>query len=100
MIQVNWTRTDILNYCNQDLDLSNELYKQLSKLVAEEIDWEITSNLRQQLGWFKAKVNPDHDIDKIEEWTKLNCQGEVAHRGTDWQFNLEKDFVLFILTWA
>lgn len=70
-----------------------------AKLLQEEIDWEILSDILVECGWIKVDISPEQIPTIVETWVKGNVQGKYKVRGPTWVFESEKDAMMFILRW-
>lgn len=81
-----------------DKDLEGEL----AKVLQEEIDWEIMTDMMVTLGWVKVNLNHFKDryqsID-IQEWLNANCKGHYMNRSTMFIFQKAEDAEWFSLKW-
>lgn len=80
--------------------LEDELAAELSKQIADEIDWEILTDIYVQMG--HTRVIVDADINKeweLKVWTEGNCKGNYQYRGSTFIFEDVKDANWFKLRW-
>ena len=84
--------------------LENILAKEVSKHIADEIDFEVMSTLLvESCGWHKVRRSPfvsNKEAVDIKSWIDKNCQEHVHSRGYTWIFESEKDALMFSLRWA
>lgn len=84
-------------------DLVDKYADQLSKEIADEIDWGIIKTMLKSCGWTEIKFSPIHPMERanqIKNWVKTNCKGNVKSRHDCFMFEHEKDAVNFVLKWA
>ena len=74
------------------------LEEELAKIIKQEIDWEIRSNILKSEGWIPVRV--EYTDDAIIAWCQLNVKGRYEFFDRNWLFQQEKDAMLFILTWC
>jgi hypothetical protein len=92
-----------------DSDLRETIEEQFAKVLQEEIDREVMSDLEDQIykdrGWILSRYDEKyehHDLDKIVLWVETNAQGEwkmAAHQCVVY-FEREADASHFILKWS
>ena len=82
--------------------LELELEERMSKILAEEIDWELISEMMVSAGWtivnlsrFKDRY---HAID-IDSWIEENCSGKHMKRSKTYVFEKSQDAEWFSLRW-
>ncbi len=86
-------------------DMHPKLVDEMSKVLAEEIDWEIMMGLLVELGYIRIcmtwpeRMNEVH-AHEIKEWCRANLKEDYHGRGSDWYFKSEKDATMFSLRWA
>ena len=82
--------------------LEDTLSKEMSKILAEEIDWEVMVDMIASVGWIKVDLprinNRYHSID-IEVWVEENCRGKHMKRGRTFVFERKEDAEWFSLRW-
>ena len=84
------------------MTLEDELAAKMSKIMADEIDWEILADILVQSGWFM--VDLDHYKDRyqsidIETWIDENCKGKYKKRSRTFVFEKKEDAAWFKLRW-
>ena len=83
-------------------DLEDELTEKMSKLLAEEIDWELISDMMIAVGWTKVTLDRlkdrYHSID-IQDWLNDNCKGHYKQRSRTFVFEKAEDAEWFSLRW-
>lgn len=79
--------------------LKTQFEIECAKILQEEIDWEILSDMMVECGWTKVEISLDR-MHIVEKWIEENIQGKYKFRGTDWLFESEKDATMFILRWS
>jgi hypothetical protein len=82
--------------------LEDTLSEEMSKILAEEIDWELMVDMIASVGWIKVDLprinNRYHSID-IELWIDENCRGKHMKRGRTFVFERKEDAEWFSLRW-
>jgi hypothetical protein len=81
-------------------DLEKEVLEKAAREMAEQIDFEVLSQL---LGWTKVELPeyPGRFISMdIDIWIEQNCSGTVRSLGSKFIFENPKDATLFILRWV
>jgi hypothetical protein len=83
-------------------NLEAELAEKMSKILAEEIDWEIMADMLVQAGW--VMVDLPHYKDRyqsidVETWIDDNCKGKYKKRSTTFVFEKKEDAAWFKLRW-
>ena len=94
-IKSNWT-------FDADVDLT-EVGKEFSKILQEEIDWEVMVDILTEIGWTKIELpNKFLPVSGIElhKWREQNLTGNWKAHGGTWLFEKEKDAVVFALRWT
>lgn len=82
--------------------LDEELAEQMSKILAEEIDWETMADMLVAVGWVKVQLDWVKDRYKsidIRVWLDDNCKGHYKNRSTTFVFEKEEDAEWFSLRW-
>lgn len=81
-----------------------EVIDEMSKILQEEIDWEIMCQIMKEIGWTEITTSWDikslEETYEIKEWCEMNLKGHRKGRGKTWLFELEKDASMFALRWA
>lgn len=80
-------------------NIEDELVKTLSDEISKEIDFGISAELFNQIGWTEIKFTPSGRYFEIDAWCKENTAG-VHGYGSRWLFKDEKDITMFILRWS
>jgi hypothetical protein len=83
--------------------LEDQMMENLSKEIAEEIDWEILADIFKACGWVTITFNPrmsDVRAHLVKEWLKKNCKGHYRSRKDIFMFEHESDAVNFSLRWS
>lgn len=79
-----------------------ELVNEMSKILQEEIDWEILASVFVKSGWTMVDLERFHDryhaVD-IELWIDENCTGKHMKRGRTFVFEKKQDAEWFMLKW-
>jgi hypothetical protein len=74
-----------------------------AKAIAEEIDWELISDMMVAVGWTKVTLpkfrvyGPTVDMNN---WMHNECKHYWKHRGNTWVFESQEEAALFKLTWS
>ena len=83
-------------------NLEQEIAKNLSKQMKQEIDREILWGMLKELGWTRVTLgrlqDNKHAID-ITYWIEEYCTGAHEREGRDFIFENPKDASMFILKW-
>lgn len=79
-----------------------EVANQMSKLIQEEIDWELITDMMLAVGWTKVTMDKIkdryHSID-IQLWLDSNCKGHYKNRGSIFMFEKAEEAEWFSLRW-
>ena len=81
-------------------DVEKDAIDNLSRIMAEEIDWELMVDMMIAVGWIKVSIpNPWSDMTsslsrEIKEWCKENVKGHYNNRGRMWVFENAEWFML------
>lgn len=84
-----------------ELEISNEALK----ILQEEIDWEIISEMLVAEGWTQVTVSNTtanyayRNPKKMEDWINKNIKGKSRGRGVSWFFENAEDAAWFALRW-
>lgn len=91
------TATQVMEY-----NLIEEAVARASKRLADEIDFQIISDMLISSGWEKVVLKPmSHEkSDAIDCWTSTNCNHDFKNMGLVWIFKDRSDAVNFLLRWA
>ncbi len=82
------------------LDYGINIDKEVTKILQEQIDWDIlVKSLTLHGGWHKVILSK-FDRSEVEAWCKEHICGEYESRGSTWVFKEEKDYILFLLRWS
>jgi hypothetical protein len=91
MISAKWTLEEL-----EELNID----KEFSKILQEQIDWEILVESRILHGGWHKVILSKFDRSEVEAWCKEHICGEYESRGAIWVFKEEKDYTLFLLRWS
>ncbi len=84
------------------MNLEDEIAEDLSKQIAQEIDFELMIDILIACGWHKVVLRPmTHERSReIDQW--INTQVKYKHktRGLVWMFENQGEAVNFTLRWA
>lgn len=83
-------------------ELEEELSEEMSKILAEEIDWEIMVDMIASVGWTKVdlpRIKDRYQSIDIELWIDENCTGKHMKRSKTFVFEKKKDAEWFSLRW-
>ena len=84
-------------------DIENDMMKQAARRMAEDIDREVLWGMLIGLGWKRHLLDRlkdnNHAVD-ISYWLDENCRGAYERNGRDFIFEDERDYLMFVLTWA
>ena len=84
-------------------DISDELLERMSAEVAEEINWDIISDMLIEQGWVRVVLLgsiPPYKKNDILDWLHVTCLTKFRQRGSEFLFKEEKDAVMFTLRWS
>ena len=85
------------------IDIRDEMMKQAARRMAEDIDREVLWGMLIGLGWKRHLLDRlkdnNHAVD-ISYWLDENCRGAYERNGRDFIFEDERDYLMFVLTWA
>ncbi len=74
-----------------------------AKEMAEEIDWELISDMMVALGWTKVTL-PRFRVSgatlDMNNWMHNECRYHWKHRANIWVFESQEEAALFKLTWS
>lgn len=83
--------------------LEDQMASELSKQMAEEIDWEIISDMMVHVGWVKVELptlgSNKRAID-MNDWMHNECTKHWKRRGKTFLFESKEEAALFRLTWS
>lgn len=84
------------------MNLEQEIANDLSKHIAQEIDFELLVDILIACGWHKIVLRPmTHEYGKeIDRWVKLQVKGKHKTMGLVWVFERDSDAINFTLKWA
>ncbi len=84
------------------MNLEEEIATDLSRQMAESIDFEIIADIMCRFGWVRVDLTPFtdnyHAVD-ITYWLDENCKGEYKRNGRYFLFENSKDANWFRLRW-
>ena len=84
--------------------LEDQIADELSRQLAEEIDFEVLCSLLVQTGWIQVKLEdvlqPSKQTAGMVNWLHEECSGHWRHRGKTFVFENKEDAALFRLTWV
>ena len=81
------------------MKLEQEIADKLAKKIADQIDWNILSEILVSGGWKKVIREPlFYDAD-IQGWLDLIRIGHVRSMGNAWLFEKEQAAIMFSLRW-
>ena len=85
------------------MSLEQEIMEKLSKEIAQEVDFDILSDLLVYSGWVKIELdtleNNNNAID-MSEWLDINCKHKVNRLGRRFVFESSAEAEWFILRWT
>lgn len=84
-----------------EIDLEQNIINDMSKQLADDIDWEIITGFLIESGWNKVVLEPmtkEHS-DNIDQWVLEHIKGKHTTRGLVWVFEEDKDAMWFKLKW-
>ena len=85
------------------INIEDEMMKQAARRMAEDIDREVLWGMLIGLGWKRHLLDRlkdnNHAVD-ISYWLDENCRGAYERNGRDFIFEDERDYLMFVLTWA
>ena len=79
----------------------DELFDEIGKQIAKEIDEGILSNILVESGWIPVKFHFKDNFQAVDinEWLNETCEDDWARYGSDYLFKDKKDAEWFILRW-
>lgn len=83
--------------------LEEQYADRAAKEMAEEIDWELISDMMVAVGWTKVTLSrfrvagATHDMNS---WLHNECKHHWKHRANIWVFESREEAALFKLTWS
>jgi hypothetical protein len=84
------------------MNLEEEIAEQMSKELAQQIDFEFLTDILIARGWTRIELdrfrNNRHAVD-ISYWCSDNVKGKWQHTGTTFIFEQQKDATWFALNW-
>lgn len=85
------------------MNLEDEIAKELSREISQNIDFELLTDVLIACGWHCVKLpsllNRKRSID-ILEWCEEHTQKKYKHMGSTFVFEDQGDAVNFSLRWA
>ena len=97
--KVTWT-------IDPESDLETEISEELSKVLQEEIDWELLMDMMISVGWTKVTISEPWSnmtasfAHEIKEWCREHLKGHYNGRGRVWMFEKAQDAEWFMLRWS
>ena len=82
-------------------DTEQELYDNLAREIAREMDEGILSNILVANGWTPVEFhfNDNFQAVDINNWLNEQCKGQWTRYGSDYLFKDKQDAEWFILRW-
>jgi hypothetical protein len=82
--------------------LEEQYVKIAAQEIADEIDFEIVSNILIQSGWtvINMRILPQTIGSNVNDWLHTECKKHWQHRGNTWIFEDRNEAALFKLTWS
>ena len=74
----------------------------MSKILAEEIDWELLADIFVKQGWTMVdlpRFKDRYEAIDIELWVDENCTGKHMKRSKTFVFEKKQDAEWFMLRW-
>lgn len=85
------------------MNLEEEIANEMSKEIAQAIDFELLTDILIACGWHAVKLpsllNRKRSID-ILEWCEEHSHGKYKHNGCTFVFENQGDAVNFSLRWS
>jgi hypothetical protein len=81
------------------MTLEKEMLTKLSKSMADQIDWNILSEILIEQGWKKVIREPLFYDEDVHGWLDLIKTGKIRSLGNEWLFEKEQDAIMFSLRW-
>ena len=81
--------------------LSEEVIDSAAKEMADDIDFEVLTNLFIESGWVKVVLEPmtwEHGYE-VDSWVEKNVKDSFQTRGLVWVFKNPKEANWFKLRW-
>lgn len=82
------------------LDYGINIDKEVTKILQEQIDWDILVKSRILHGGWHKVILSKFDRLEVDAWCKEHICGKYESRGSTWVFKEEKDYILFLLRWS
>lgn len=82
--------------------MEEEWANEAAKILQEEIDWEIISEMLISVGWVRVGFEtaiPDFRAKAINDWLHTECKYHWKRRGGIFIFENRNEAALFKLTW-
>jgi hypothetical protein len=82
--------------------LEEEMFDEIGKQIAKEIDDGIMSSMLIETGWTPVQFyfkNGEQAVD-IQFWLSDTCKGKYRRLGSDYLFENKQDAEWFILRWT
>jgi hypothetical protein len=83
------------------MNLEEQIINDAGKAIANEIDFQILSDMLVQIGWRKVVLSPMtwEEGYEVDEWTAKHIKGNFETMGLVWVFEDEEDANWFALRW-
>lgn len=83
--------------------LEEKYVEEAAKILQEEIDWELLTDMMVAVGWTKVEL-PKFFASGItldmNNWLHNECKHHWRHRNAIWIFENKEEAALFKLTWS
>jgi hypothetical protein len=81
--------------------IEQDIINSAGKRLADEIDFQILSDMLVGIGWHKVILSPmsTEDSYAVDEWTKQHVKGHFETMGLVWVFENPQEAIWFTLRW-
>lgn len=80
------------------VNIEEEIVQELSRSMAEEINFRFLGDILIADGWHKIEISIDNK-NEVTQWVAECCQGRTKNHGNIWLFEDPKDVTLFTIRW-
>jgi hypothetical protein len=83
------------------MTLEEQIINDAGKAIANEIDFQILSDMLCEIGWRRVVLNPmtwEQGLE-VDAWTEKHVKGHFETMGLVWVFEDEEDANWFALRW-
>ena len=81
--------------------LEDEMFDEIGKQIAKEIDDGIMSNILVEIGWIPVHFtfNDNFHATDVQIWLQNTCKSKYRRLGSDYLFENKEEAEWFILRW-